>query len=198
VLGTLEDISTVNPEVWSQATRPAEIRYVDLSNVKWGRIDAITVLRASDAPSRAQRVLRPGDTIVGTVRPGNGSYAFISEEELTASTGFAVLRPRRPPYAELVYLAATAASNVDMLAHLADGAAYPAVRPEVVAGTRLVRADDELLQRFSQVAGPFLGTIAGNVAHSRTLAAVREALLPRLMSGKLQIDNAETFIERTT
>ena len=40
---------------------------------------------------RAQRVLRPGDTIVGTVRPGNGAYALVSEDGLTGSTGFAVL-----------------------------------------------------------------------------------------------------------
>ncbi len=29
------------------------------------------------APSRARRVLRPGDTVIGTVRPGNGSFALI-------------------------------------------------------------------------------------------------------------------------
>ena len=48
-----------------------------------------------DAPSRARRVLKIGDTIVGTVRPANGSYAFIQQENLTGSTGFAVLSPKK-------------------------------------------------------------------------------------------------------
>src|SRR5690606_37529115 len=67
-VGPLADVSTLNPEVWSRQTRPPKIKYVDLSNTKWGRIASATVYESADAPSRAQRVLRPGDTIVGTVR----------------------------------------------------------------------------------------------------------------------------------
>ncbi|MEW6540262.1 MAG: restriction endonuclease subunit S [Bacillota bacterium] len=105
-MGTLGHLSSLNPEVWTKETRPSEIKYVDLSNTKWGRIEAVTTYSANHAPSRAQRVLRPGDTIIGTVRPANGSYAFISEPRLTGSTGFAVLRPDAAKHAEFVYLAA--------------------------------------------------------------------------------------------
>ncbi|HEB64927.1 MAG TPA: restriction endonuclease subunit S, partial [Chloroflexi bacterium] len=129
-VGTLKDFAALNPETWSKKTRPQEIRYVDLSNTKRGRIESVAVYSKGDAPSRAQRVLRPRDTIIGTVRPGNGSYAFILEEGLTGSTGFAVLRPRDVAYAEFVYLAATAFNNIEALAHMADGGAYPAIRPD--------------------------------------------------------------------
>jgi type I restriction enzyme S subunit len=192
--GTLGDFSALNPEVWTSQTRPPEIKYVDLSNTKWGRIELVTTHQASDAPSRAQRVLRAGDTIVGTVRPGNGSYALISEPGLTGSTGFAVLRPTGARYAEFVYLTATGADNIDTLAHLADGAAYPAVRPEVVAATPIVRPTDEVLGRFSGVAGPLLAKIAHSDMESRTLAALRDALLPNLISGELRVREAERFL----
>jgi type I restriction enzyme S subunit len=91
--GTLAGFASLNPEAWSIDTRPTVINYVDLANTKWGKIEVVTTYAREDAPSRAQRVLRPGDTIVGTVRPGNGSYAHIAEDRLTGSTGFAVLRP---------------------------------------------------------------------------------------------------------
>jgi len=196
-VGTLADLSELNPEVWTKETRPAAINYVDLSNTKWGRIEAVTAHAATDAPSRAQRVLRPGDAIVGTVRPGNGSYALISEVGLTGSTGFAVLRPRAPQYAQLVYLAVTAPENIDVLAHLADGGAYPAVRPEVVAATPVVRPDDDVLQRFFRISGPLLAKMAQNEREARTLGALRDALLPKLVSGELQVENAERIIEVT-
>jgi type I restriction enzyme S subunit len=185
------------PEGWRVGTLadPAKIIYVDLSNTKWGRIDSLTAYDSADAPSRAQRVLRPGDTIVGTVRPGNGSYAFIAEGGLTGSTGFAVLRPRAAHYAEVVYLAATAPDNIDRLAHLADGAAYPAVRPEVVAATPVVCPGDEILARFSQAAGPALAKIAQNERTSRTLAALRDALLPKLIRGEIRLKDAEQFLK---
>jgi type I restriction enzyme S subunit len=194
-VGTLADLAVLNPEVWKTETRPAKIIYVDLSNTKWGRIDSLTAYDSADAPSRAQRVLRPGDTIVGTVRPGNGSYAFIAEGGLTGSTGFAVLRPRAAHYAEVVYLAATAPDNIDRLAHLADGAAYPAVRPEVVAATPVVCPGDEVLARFSQAAGPALAKIAQNERASRTLAALRDALLPKLIRGEIRVKDVEQFLK---
>ncbi|MEX0828000.1 MAG: restriction endonuclease subunit S [Woeseia sp.] len=186
-VATLADLSALNPEVWTKQTRPPEINYVDLSNTKWGRIEAVTVHAAADAPSRARRLLRPRDTIVGTVRPGNGSYALISESGLTGSTGFAVLRPRTPQYAECVYLAATAAENIEALAHLADGGAYPAVRPDVVAVTPIVRPDDEVLRRFSLAAAPLLEKMAQNETEARTLAALRDTLLPNLISGQIRV-----------
>jgi type I restriction enzyme S subunit len=187
---TLDCVAVLNPEIWTKKTRPAEIRYVDLSNTKWGRIEAVTPYSAIDAPSRAQRVLKVGDTIVGTVRPGNGSYALICESGLTGSTGFAVLRPKSVTFREYVYLAVTRRDNIEALAHLADGGAYPAVRPEVVAATPCVVPSDSVLSAFSQIAGSYLQKIANNEQVSRTLAALRDALLPKLISGELRIRDA--------
>jgi len=189
--GTLADFALLNPESWSRYTCPDTINYIDLSNTKQGRIETRTVYFKDDAPSRAQRILRPQDTIVGTVRPGNASYAFISEDRLTGSTGFAVLRPRRIEYAEFVYLAATAAQNIETLAHLADGGAYPAVRPEAVVSTQVVRMDDEALAHFSALVGPFLAKIAQNERESGTLAKIRDALLPKLLSGEIRAVETE-------
>lgn len=193
--GTLADVASLNPENWSKDTRPDTIHYVDLSNTKWGRIESVTAHARQDAPSRAQRVLKPGDTIVGTVRPGNGSYAFVTEEKLTGSTGFAVLRPHRQEYREYVYLAATAAENIEELAHLADGAAYPAVRPEVVAATVSIQPPDFVLTSFAKTAGPLLARIAASDRESRTLAALRDTLLPKLISGELRVRDRSPIVE---
>jgi len=190
-VGALVDFASLNPESWSKETRPEVINYVDLSNTKWGCIEAVTAYARENAPSRAQRVLRPGDTIVGTVRPGNGSYAFISEDGHTGSTGFAVLRPRRPEYAQFIYLAATASENIESLAHLADGGAYPAVRPDVVMATQVVRSVDKMLERFSMFNGPLFAKMAENERESRTLAALRDVLLPKLLSGDISVANVE-------
>jgi len=194
-VGILSDCSSLNSETWSKETRPTVINYVDLSNTKWGRIEAVTTYAQHDAPSRAQRVLRSRDTIIGTVRPGNGSYAFISEGELTGSTGFAVLRPLRAEYAEFVYLAATAAENIEALAHLADGGAYPAVRPEVVAATQVIKPGYGVLQSFSLAIGPLLAKMAANDRESRILAALRDTLLPKLISGELRVDVADRLVK---
>ncbi|MEE4889140.1 restriction endonuclease subunit S [Pseudomonas alliivorans] len=193
-LTSLSEFSSLNPESWTKRTRPGQIRYVDLSNTKWGYVESVTNYKADDAPSRAQRVLRPLDTIVGTVRPGNGSYALISEEELTGSTGFAVLRPLRREYAEFVYLAATASENIARLSNLADGGAYPAIRPDVVSATNIPRSCEELINEFSCQVSSMLAGIAGNERTSDSLAQLRDTLLPKLISGALRVLDAERII----
>jgi len=194
-VGTLADVASLNPESWSKDTRPDIINYIDLSNTKWGRIETVTVYAQQDAPSRAQRVLRSGDSIVGTVRPGNGSYAFIAEGDLTGSTGFAVLRPHKIEYAGFVYLGATDSENIEALAHLADGAAYPAVRPEVVAATPVVLPCGSIVGGFAKGVAPLLARTAANERESRTLAAIRDALLPKLLSGELRVRDTEKLVE---
>lgn len=183
--GSINALVELNPESWTVASRPNLIRYVDLSNTKWGRIEATTPHTASSAPSRAQRVLRPGDTLIGTVRPGNGSFAMVSEDGLTGSTGFAVLRPKKAIFTAFTYLAATLPERIQELAHLADGAAYPAVRPEVVANQLVVISEDGVLAAFERIVGPLLNRIAIAEAESATLAEIRDSLLPKLIGGEL-------------
>lgn len=188
---TLADYATLNPESWSKVTRPSAIRYVDLFGTKWGRIESVTDYASSEAPSRAQRVLRPLDTLVGTVRPGNGSYTLIGEEGLTGSTGFAVLRPLNRINAEFVYLAATAAENIERLSNLADGGAYPAVRPEVVLATPVPIINPPLINVFSRQISPMLEEVSENESESRVLAQLRDTLLPKLVSGALLVSGTK-------
>lgn len=184
---TLEAYATLNLEVWSKKSQPPIIRYVDLSNTKWGRIETMATYPASEAPSRAKRILNPGDTIIGTVRPGNGSYALVWEDGLTGSTGFAALRPLREDCVAFVYLAATAGGNIDSLAHLADGGAYPAVKQDVVISQPIAGPPEHILEWFSRIASPFLQQYSARESESDTLAALRDTLLPKLISGEIRV-----------
>ena len=173
----------LNAESWSGSSIPSGVEYVDLANTKWGVIESTQDFPWQDAPSRAKRVLRAGDTIIGTVRPGNGSYSLISRDGLTGSTGFAVLRPIRPDYRELVYLTSTARDNIERLARLADGAAYPAVSAEVVAESlvRLPQDDSALVFSFSCTVQPIVDKMEVLKKESSEVAMQRDMMLPKLM-----------------
>lgn len=193
--GALIDLSSLNPEKWGTRNAPDMVVYVDLSNTKWGVIEATTTYSWTEAPSRARMVLQPGDTIVGTVRPGNGSYAYVAEAGLTGSTGFAVLRPNRSNDAALVNLAATDADNLASLTNLADGGAYPAVRPEVVGASEVVIAAEMVRDAFAAQVIPIVNRIEEAKRESRSLATLRDTLLPKLMSGELRVGEARDQIE---
>ena len=188
-IGKLGDLSDLNPESWTARNHPETIAYIDLANIKDNEIGSIADFSFDEAPSRARRVLRSGDTIVGTVRPGNRSFAFIHEpaSNLTASTGFAVLRPITVENTEFVYLAATQDTSIEHLAHVADGGAYPAVRPDVVSGLQCVVPPSEVMTSFHGVTEPLLTQVCANQKQVQTLATLRDTLLPRLISGQLRL-----------
>ena len=185
--GSLRDVALLNPESWSTKQPPEEVCYIDLANTKWGHIESVETYLWDAAPSRARRVLRRGDTVMGTVRPGNGSFALIHEDGLTGSTGFAVLRPCCPVDRAVIWCAATSSANLDRLSLLADGGAYPAVRPEEIMSTPVALADYATREAFARFADPLLDRVAANRRESRHLSALRDELLRVLISGELQL-----------
>ena len=51
------------------------------------------------------------------------------------------------------------------------------------------------VREFERVAGPLLvRALCGSARESRTLAAIRDALLPKLVSGELRVGDAERFV----
>ena len=198
--GELEDCASLNSLSWSARSRPDRVWYLDLANVKDNEVASIQSFSFDEAPSRARRVLRDGDTIVGTVRPGNRSFAYIHEPMagLTGSTGFAVLSPKSPEFAAFTYLASTQDVSIEHLSHVADGGAYPAVRPEIVSALPCVVPTTEVLRQFDTVARPMLQKIASNQRQAQTLATLRDTLLPRLISGQLRLPVAVEAIAEAT
>lgn len=192
--GTLGDYATLNPKSWTAKRHPEMVEYVDLANTKWGTIETTVTYDWASAPSRARRIVEVGDTIVGTVRPGNGSYAYIGDSGLTASTGFAVLRPNYDKLAAFINCAATSPENIEALASLADGGAYPAVRPDVVLSTPAPVAIGNVAIEFGGIFQVVLDKIEFNKRENRTLAATRDLLLPKLMSGEIRLKDAEGMV----
>ena len=195
-VGNLNALAELNPESWSAKHHPERVLYVDLANTKAGQIDECIEFSFEDAPSRARRALRCGDVIVGTVRPGNRSFARIASDVtgLTGSTGFAVLRAREVADQAMVYVAATNNEAIDRLSHLADGGAYPAVRPEVVGTTPLVVAPEEIRNSFGEIANPLFASIGLNQERMRQLGSLRDTLLPRLTSGQHRLPDTQAIV----
>jgi len=188
-VGTLNDLCKLNANSWKTNNIPQEIHYVDLANAKNGNIEEIQLFNAKSAPSRAKRILSQGDTIFGTVRPANRSFALVGDHnlQLTGSTGFAVLSPKNSELREIVYLITTSDQNVERLTCLADGAAYPAVNPSVVVDEICVLPPQNIIENFHDEVGPLFDKVLLNKNNESILSQIRDSLLPQLISGKIRL-----------
>ena len=95
-VGKLGDHCGINQRSIRAGEISGAIEYVDISSVTAGRLTGLQRVPFLEAPSRARRRVRHGDTIWSCVRPNHRSYLFIYSppEERIVSTGFAVLSPR--------------------------------------------------------------------------------------------------------
>lgn len=169
------------------------IEYVEISEVQRGNIANIQSYERGDEPSRARRRLRHGDTVLSTVRPDRGAYFLClnPSPSLIASTGFAVLTPTKAPWS-FIHAAVTQPEVFEYLGQHADGGAYPAVRPEIIGKMTVPwPKQTELLQSFHDVCAPLYERAEHNRLESHTLAELRDALLPKLLSGELRVPAAE-------
>jgi len=187
-MGRLGDFIEVNERSINKDNSNDEIEYIDISSVSVGHLEGTTIYALKDAPSRARRLVRHGDTIWSTVRPNRKSYLFIYQpkENLVVSTGFAVLTPKKIP-PSFLYFFTTTEQFIDYLVSNADGSAYPAVLPERFADADLPLPPKDMLNEFERVASPLLRQIAHNEKESRTLASLRDSLLPKLMRGEVRV-----------
>ena len=190
------DVSVSNRKSIGKEYAHSEIEYVDISSVEPGRITSSTKCNLTEAPSRAKRLVSDGDTIWSCVRPNRRSYALIIEpnDSLVVSTGFVTLTATSVPFSFL-YLLVTTSQFVEYLTLRADGAAYPAVRPETFESAKVIIPAERIANRFHEIVEPILRTIAANDRGAKILADLRDTLLPRLISGKLRVPEAEKLVE---
>lgn len=126
----LDDICSINPDGFSEDDWPDEsFEYISLSDVSEGTILQSETIPVDDAPSRAQRGVKEGDVLVGTVRPKQVSHGIVIEEHdgKICSSGFGVLRS--PTNLNPIYLLQEVLSRRffrQMEAYVA-GSGYPAV-----------------------------------------------------------------------
>ena len=187
-VGTLGDLAKFNAWTLSKKDKLNQIEYVEISEVMRGEIGTVKTFVRGEEPSRARRRLQHGDTVLSTVRPDRRAYFLCLDPSpfLIASTGFAVFTPTSHCWSFL-HAALIRPEIFERLGALADGAAYPAVAPEMIAALPTVMPSSELMAVFHGIAAPLYEQADQNRVESRTLAETRDALLPRLVSGELRV-----------
>ena len=193
----IEEICAINACTLGKNDESETLEYVEISEVSRGNIADIATYPRGEEPSRARRRLRHGDTVLSTVRPDRGSYflALNPPENRVASTGFAVLTPTKVPWS-FIHAALTLPDVSDHLGQMADGGAYPAVRPEIIGAMQnALPSEPKILEAFHRTCAPLFEQAEANRNQSRTLANLRDTLLPKLLSGEMSMADLESRME---
>jgi type I restriction enzyme S subunit len=69
------------------------------------------------------------------------------------------------------------------------------VQPEALARYLLVIPSDDVAKAFGALVEPWFRKASASERESRTLAALRDALLPKLIRGEIRMKDAERFLK---
>lgn len=123
--------------------------------------------------------------------PNRRSHAQVMhpEPDTIASTGFAVLTATKVPF-PFRYFATTTDDFVAYLTNNATGAAYPAVTAPTFEKAELIVSPAPLLLKFGDVTIPLAEEIHTLHRQTQNLRRTRDLLLPRLLSGQINVDSS--------
>lgn len=151
---------------------------------EWGAIASVT--------SRKLRFAR-GDTLFGKIRPYFHKVAWAPFDGV-ASSDTVVLRPNRKPDARALTNAISSSDAfVAQAVATSNGTKMPRADPAamIAYAVPLPERGGDLLRAYEDAGCRWLEHAASLVIHNRQLAATRDLLLPRLVTGRLDISDVD-------
>ncbi len=199
-VASLPDVIAVNPSRTLHKGETAS--YLDMQNMPTSGHRAVEWI---DRAFGSGMKFTNGDTLLARITPclENGKTAFVDflkdGEVGWGSTEYIVLRPRSPLPVEYGYFLAR---SEEVRAHAIQSMTGSSGRQRVPASCfdryLLVVPPEPIAGCFGETVRSHMDKIRSNSEQSRTLAAIRDALLPKLLSGAVRIRDAMRAAEMTS
>jgi len=185
----LPDVIEVNPP---RPLHKGDVApYLDMANMPTRGHSPDAVI---DRPFGSGMRFVNGDTLVARITPclENGKTAYVDflphGQVGWGSTEYIVLRPKPPLSDEFAYCLARGTEFRDFAIQSMTGSSgRQRVPAESLSHFRVVTAPKPIAEQFGQLIKPLFARSSAVTKEFRTLAALRDTLLPKLISGELRL-----------
>ena len=151
----------------------------------WGFARAV-----KSAKSRFQK----GDILFGKLRPYFHKVG-IAPVDGVCSTDIVVIASKSPERSAFVSATVSSDEFVSYTDQASTGTRMPRTSWKITGRYAICIPPSQLAFAYQQVTQPALDKTVVNVRSNRTLASLRDALLPKLISGELRVPDAERIVE---
>jgi len=140
---------------------------------------------------------RQGEILFGKLRPYFHKVG-VAPVDGVCSTDIVVVCPRTPHWFAFVLCVVSSDDFVEFTNAGSTGTKMPRTSWADMARYKIALPPDALAQAFNSIVRRQVDRLIAAVHESRTLAALRDALLPKLISGELQVKDVERFLEKAS
>ena len=196
VVKKLKHCSIINNEQLSEKTDDNyQIRYIDIGSINNQILQKKPeVLLFKNAPSRARRVLKQGDTIVSTVRTYLKAILHIDFEDnnLIASTGFAVVSPLTKYFInKFLYFLLSSELIINEVVSKSVGVSYPAINSVVFSNIAVwfpsTKEQTEIVRHIEEQSKRINKAITKAKKEIELIKEYRQALIFEAVTGKIDV-----------
>lgn len=147
------------------------------------------ITKEKDAILRKGKV-QHGDVLL-TTRGTVGNVAFYNEtmtfSEMRINSGMVILRNLGVVSPEYIYTSLRHEYLQKLMTMYASGSAQPQLPIKDMKRMKIIKPDTKTMERFTEMSADIYNQISLLIMKNQTLAKQRDMLLPRLMSGKLEV-----------
>jgi type I restriction enzyme S subunit len=172
--------------------------YLDMKNLPTHGHSAEEVI---DREFTSGTKFQNGDTLLARITPclenGKTGYVDFLEDGQVGwgSTEYIILSPKPPLPAQFGYLLARSdALRVHAIQNMTGTSGRQRVPSECFHNFWLAVPPPDIARCFDELTAPLMEKIKANSTESRTLATLRDTLLPKLLSGELSVDDLQIVI----
>ena len=195
-VASLGDMAVSRRKGVDPASEEDDTPYIGLADMPRGSI-ALTDWGETGSVSSRKSAFKAGDILFGKLRPYFHKVGIAPVDGL-CSTDIVVLGARQPKWSALVLACVSSSAFVAHTSQTATGTKMPRTSWLAMSRYELCRPTDTIASEFQRVVSPMLRRIVANIHESRTLAALRDTLLPKLISGEIRVPVAERALESVT
>lgn len=180
----------------SASSEPVGPRFLRITDIQGGNVDwgSVPFCEVSQEEYERYRV-KSGDVLVARTGASTGENIYLPVVPDAVFASYLVrFQFSHAAIARFVGAFMRTSEYFDYVAGCIGGSAQPNASAQVLAGAELVLPELEFVRRYAEIVAPMDKRIFANNEESRTLAGLRDALLPKLLSGELRIKNAERII----
>ncbi|MET3707378.1 type I restriction enzyme S subunit [Arthrobacter sp. UYEF6] len=163
----------------------------DITGAEFGVITDTDEKITQMAVSTTKAKPLPSGSVILTARGTVGAVARLATPSSFNQSCYGFVPSQVPP-GVLYFAVLRATQRAKEIAH---GSVFDTITMKTFDHLPFPKFDDDALSATEGRIGPLLDAVAGSVIENAKLAATRDALLLQLMSGKLQVKDAETVLE---
>jgi len=130
----------------------------------------------------------PAGSVMLTSRATIGEIA-IATQESTTNQGFITCVPNERVTTAFLYF--WLSGNVDRFLQVAGGATFKELRKSTFRGLPMALPPEQLMTAFTTTVSPQMALIANLIEQNAVLREARDLLLPRLVSGELDVSELD-------